>query len=116
MRWNKEIERLQNLEEQIGIAEDVVSVYSCVEKLRSDFVPLHENLGYVAGKFARYPELAKAIRGFVHACNLTVSAKTEDEDYREYKEMVSTEYKKVISECDRILKPKLLDRFIKLRI
>ncbi|MCJ8350615.1 hypothetical protein [Moritella sp.] len=113
LRWNNEIERLQNLEEQIGIAQEVVSVYTSVEKLRADFIPLHENLEYVAGRFARYPELAKAIRGFVHACNLTVSAKIEHEDYREYKEMVSTEYIKVITECDRILEPKLLDSFVK---
>jgi hypothetical protein len=113
LRWNKEIERLQNLEEQIGLAQEVVSVYTYVEKLKADFIPLNEGLEYVAGRFARYPELAKAIRGFVHACNLTVSAKTDHEDYREYKEMVSIEYKKVILECDRILDPKLLDGLVK---
>jgi hypothetical protein len=113
LRWNKEIERLQNLEEQIGLAQEVVSVYTHVEKLKADFIPLYEDLEYVAGRFARYPELAKAIRGFVHACNLTVSAKTDHEDYREYKEMVSIEYKKVILECDRILDPKLLDGLVK---
>ncbi|WP_426358225.1 hypothetical protein ACPUVO_17575 [Pseudocolwellia sp. HL-MZ19] len=115
LRWNKEIERLQNLEEKIGLAQEIVSVYTGVEKLKNDFIPLHEELEYIAGRFARYPELAKAIRGFVHACSLTVSAKIEHEDYQEYKEMVSTEYTKVIAECDRILDPKLLDRLTKIK-
>ncbi len=106
LHWEKEITRIHELEEQIGIAQEVVSVYSGVEELKTDFIPLHDKLKYVAGRFAKYPELAKSIRGFVHACDLTVHARMNHEDDREYKKMVKLEYERVIKECSSILTPK----------
>ena len=104
--WNKEVERLHQLEEKIGLAMEIVSVYTGIDEKKNDYIPLHDELKYIAGKFSRYPALAKAIRGFVHACNLTVHSQMEHRDERPYKEDVQKQYDLVIVECDRILNPK----------
>ncbi len=104
--WSKEVERLHQLEEQIGIAMEVVSVYTGIDEKKKDYIPLHDDLKYVAGKFSRYPDLAKAIRRFVHACDLTVNCQMEHRDERSYKEDVQKQYDQVIIACDRILNPK----------
>ena len=84
--WEKELERLSELEEKAGIAQEIALSYASAEVMEKEFPPLHDELRHMAGKFGRYPELAKSIRELNHACAVTVAEKVKNGDSLEWAE------------------------------
>ena len=102
--WQKELERLYELEEKAGIAQELALSYASAEVLEKEFPPLRDELRHSAGKFGRYPDLAKAIRELNHACAVTVAEKVKSGDSREWAEKIKPAHKTLIDACDKITK------------
>ena len=49
--WQKELERLYELEEKAGIAQELALSYASAEVLEKEFPPLRDELRHSAGKF-----------------------------------------------------------------
>lgn len=58
--WQKELERLTEVEEWAGIAQEVSLSYASPQVLEAEFKPIHDKLRLAAGRFGRYPKLAAA--------------------------------------------------------
>lgn len=102
--WQKELDRLMELEELAGLAQEIALSYASPESLETEFPPLHNQLRHAAGKFGRYPELSKVLRELNHACAVTVAEKVKRGDSREWQEKIAPAYERFLSECDAITK------------
>ncbi|WP_415888178.1 hypothetical protein ACMXYV_09095 [Neptuniibacter sp. SY11_33] len=104
MLWEKELQRLHDLEEKAGIAQEIALSCASPEIIEKEFHPLHDELRHAAGRFGRYPELAKAIRELNHACAVTVAEKVEHGDSREWSKKIKPAHTVLLKECDAITK------------
>jgi hypothetical protein len=102
MLWEKELERLLELEENAGKVQEIALSYSSNEVMESEFKPLHDWLRHAAGRFGRYPALAIAIRNLNHACAVTVACKVSGKDYSEWSAKIPAAFLALITICDRI--------------
>ena len=102
--WQKELDRLLELEETAGVAQEIALSYASAEVLEKEFPPLHDQLRHAAGRFGRYPELSQALRDLNHACAVTVAEKVKSGDSREWQEKIKPAYQKFLNACDAITK------------
>ncbi|PSU33501.1 hypothetical protein [Photobacterium lutimaris] len=102
--WSKELDRINELEEKAGLAVEIVLNYSSPSILKSDYPPVQQDLKYIAGRFARYPELSSTIRDLRQYCDITYGDKIDRQDFQESAEKVSHYYSSLIEECDKITK------------
>lgn len=100
--WQQELERIIELEEIAGVAQELALSYASPEVLDREFSPLHDKLRHSAGRFGRYPGLATALRELNHACAVTVAEKVKYGDSREWQEKIAPAYKTFLEECDVI--------------
>lgn len=54
--WQQELERLIDLGEISGVAQELALNYASPEILDKEFPPLHDKLRNSAGRFGRYPK------------------------------------------------------------
>jgi hypothetical protein len=71
--WEKELNRLAELEEMAGIAQELALSSADPKVIEAEFKPIHDKLRHSAGRFGRYPDLAKSIRELNHCCAVTVA-------------------------------------------
>jgi len=104
--WQKELDRILEVEEVAGKAVEIALSHSSSEVIEAEFVPLHSWLRHAAGRFSRYKELRQAIRELNHHCAVVVADKVSNEDYREWAEKVPALFESLIAECDKITRRK----------
>lgn len=102
--WEKELDRLVELEEMAGIAQELALSYASAQVLEAEFKPLHDKLRHSAGRFGRYPDLAKSIRELNHCCAVTVSQKVKSGDSQEWQEKIKPAFQEFVRQCDLITK------------
>lgn len=100
--WEKELDRLMELEETAGIAQELALSYESPELIEAEFKPLYDKLRLSAGRFGRYPDLAKAIRELSHCCAATVDEKVKRGDSREWQEKIKPAFQEFIRKCDLV--------------
>jgi hypothetical protein len=100
--WQKELDRILELEEAAGVAKEIALSYSSPSVLEAEFPPYHDKIRHAAGQFGRYPDLAQAIRDLNHACAITVSEKISRGDSREWQAKINPAYKEFLRQCDEI--------------
>ena len=105
-QWQLDFERLNNLEELAGKAKELALSYASPEIVESEFKPIHDSLRHEAGKLARYPKLACAIRDLNHACAVVVAKSTKHDFDQEWRDKIDPAYKIILHECDKITKRK----------
>lgn len=102
--WEKEVQRLHELEEKAGVIQEIALSYANPNLLEQEFFPLHDEMRHAAGKFGRYPVLAQAIRDLNHACAVTVAEKVKSGDSREWQEKIKPAHQALLRACDEITK------------
>ncbi|MFZ3516628.1 hypothetical protein LC147_26520 [Vibrio harveyi] len=101
--WEKQIERITALEEQVGITQEIILRHSSAEQIRIAYLEVSEDLKLQAGRFAKYPELAKSLRVFCHCCDLLLDDKLQGNDYRDSRENVPKAFDDVMKQCEQVL-------------
>jgi hypothetical protein len=102
--WEKELDRLTEQEEMAGIAQELALSYASGEVLETEFKPIHDKLRHSAGRFGRYPDLAKSIRELNHCCAVTVAQKVKSGDLFEWQEKIKPAFQEFIRQCDLVTK------------
>jgi hypothetical protein len=102
--WGKELDRLAELEEMAGIAQELALSYANPQVLEVEFKPIHDKLRHSAGRFGRYPDLAKSIRELNYCCAVTVAEKVKSGDSREWQEKIKPAFHEFIRQCDLVTK------------
>ncbi|NVO61454.1 hypothetical protein [Photobacterium damselae] len=102
--WEMQIERIQDLEDQVGIAQEIVMKHRSTQQIKEEYLQISEELKLLPGRFARYPHLAKSLRVFAHCCDLLLDDRLRGNDYRESLSDIPKAYQDVIFQCDQVLK------------
>jgi hypothetical protein len=101
--WQKELDRIFDLEEIAGTAVEIATTHKDSDRLTKYFLPIYDKLDEASGRFGRYPELQNAIRNLLNLCAIIVDAKINHNDYKEENLKLSESYTILINCCDKII-------------
>lgn len=105
--WEKELERIFDLEEQVGVLVDDLIFFRCrSEDEKEKFYQMQRYLPSAMGRFRRHPELHEALRLVFHDTGWYFSRDMKHEskeEYAEAKENLLSSYAKFLKACDKVL-------------
>jgi siroheme synthase (precorrin-2 oxidase/ferrochelatase) len=101
--WQKELDRIFELEEIAGTAVEIATMHKDSDRLTKYFLPTYDKLDEASGRFARYPELQNAIRNLLNLCAAIVDAKINHHDHKEENLKLSDSYRTLINICDKTI-------------
>ena len=104
--WEKELERVFDLEEQVGVLVDDLIFFRCrSEDEKEKFFQMQRYLLNAMGRFRRYPELHEALRLVFHDAGWYFNRDMKDssKEYTEAKENLLSSYAKFLQACDKVL-------------
>ncbi|WP_353566729.1 hypothetical protein [Haloferula sargassicola] len=102
--WKREVERLFEIEELAGQAQEYALDYRPTESKKERFAPMRERLELSAGRVSRYPELAKSLRELGHWGSIAASFGEGTEQVMEARSEIPKHFAKILHECDTITK------------
>ena len=105
--WEKELERIFELEENVGVFVDDLIFFRCRENMEKEkFYEKQHYLPNAMGRFRRYPDLHEALRLVSHDALWYFSQDMKhenNEDYNQAKTNLETSYQNFIKACDKVL-------------
>jgi hypothetical protein len=105
--WEKELERIFDLEEKVGMLVDNLIFFRCRSEGEKDrFYQMQSYLPNAMGRFRRYPELHEALRLVFHDAGWYFSRDMKHdnkEEFNEAKANLQSSYAKLLKACDKIL-------------
>ncbi|WP_334022383.1 hypothetical protein [Alteromonas sp. S015] len=105
--WEKELERIFDLEEKVGILVDDLIYFRCRSDDEKDkFYEMQNYLPNAMGRFRRHPELHEALRLVLHDAGWYFSRDMKHEskeEFSEAKENLLASYTNFLAACDNVL-------------
>lgn len=105
--WERELERIFDLEEKVGVLVDDLIFFRCrSEDEKGKFYQMQRYLPNAMGRFRRYPELHEALRLVFHDAGWYFSRDMKHENKEEFseaKENLLLSYKGFLKACDKVL-------------
>jgi len=105
--WEKELERIFDLEEKVGVLVDDLIFFRCrSEDERDRFFQMQRYLPDAMGRFRRYPELHEALRLVFHDAGWYFSRDMKHEskdEFAEAKANLLSSYAGFLKACDKVL-------------
>src|SRR5215470_20252632 len=101
--WEKELDRLMELEEMAGMVQEIALRYIREEIIETELKPLQDKLRQAAGRFGRYPDLAKSIRELNHCCSVAVAEEMNGDEPLEWQK-IKPAFQEFIHQCDLVTK------------
>ena len=105
--WEKELERIFDLEEKVGVLVDDLIFFRCrSEDERDRFFEMQRYLPNAMGRFRRYPELHEALRLLFHDAGWYFSRDMRHEskeEFAEAKKNLLSSYAGFLKACDKVL-------------
>lgn len=102
--WKREVERLFEIEELAGMAQECALDYKLSEKKREGYMELRGRLESAAGRVGRYPDLAKALRQLNHWCAIGCSFSEGTEQMTNARDEIPQLFEEVLKQCDLLTK------------
>lgn len=102
--WKREVERLFDIEELAGAAQECALDYRPVEAKKESYKELRGKLDSAAGRISRHKELAKALRQLNHWCSIACSFSEGTEETTNARDEIPEHFSAVLEQCDVITK------------
>jgi hypothetical protein len=105
--WEKELERVFDLEEKVGVLVDDLVFFRCrTEGEKEKFYQMQHYLPNAMGRFRRHPELHEALRLVFHDAGWYFNRDMKHENSEEFAEAkgnLLSSYAKFLEACDKVL-------------